>query len=51
MSHIQEEQRPVRQIAIWIDHREAILANFTDAHLLREEEILSEVGPYIPQNS
>jgi hypothetical protein len=34
--------RALRQIAIWIDHREAILAIFNDAHLLREEEIFSE---------
>ena len=46
MSHTHEEQRPVHQIAIWIDHREAILARFNDAHLLREEEIFSEVGPH-----
>ncbi len=45
MSYIQQEQQPVHQIAIWIDHREAILAFFNDVHLLREEEIFSEAGP------
>lgn len=39
-------QHAKRQIAIWIDHREAILAIFKDAHLLREEEIFSEAGPH-----
>jgi len=41
-----QEDHPLHQIAIWIDHREAILAIFNDAHLLREEEILSAVGPH-----
>lgn len=46
MSDAQQEQRSIRQIAIWIDHREAIMAIFTDAHLLREEELFSGVGPH-----
>ncbi len=46
MSHNQQEQRSVRQIAIWVDHREAIMAIFTDAHLLQEEELFSGVGPH-----
>jgi len=46
MSHTPKEQHPVRQIAIWIDHREAIMAKFTNAHLLREEELFSDVGPH-----
>ena len=46
MSRTRSEQRPARQIAVWIDHREAILAVFTDAHLLREEELFSGVGPH-----
>ena len=46
MSHSQQEQHSVRQIAIWIDHREAIMAVFADAHLLREEELFSGVGPH-----
>lgn len=40
------QHHPARQIAIWIDHREAILAIFTDAHLLREEELFSGAGPH-----
>lgn len=46
MSHDQQEQHPVSQIAIWVDHREAIVAVFVDAHLLREEELFSGVGPH-----
>ena len=46
MSNTQQEGQPIRQIAIWIDHREAILAIFNDVHLLREEEIFSEAGPH-----
>jgi stalled ribosome rescue protein Dom34 len=46
MSRILQDQHPVRQIAVWIDHHEAILAIFNDAHLLREDEIFSEVGPH-----
>lgn len=38
--------RPLRQIAVWVDHREAILAIFEDAHLLHEAELFSEVGPH-----
>ena len=45
MSRINNEHHSLRQIAIWIDHREAILAIFKDAHLLREQEIFSEAGP------
>jgi stalled ribosome rescue protein Dom34 len=46
MSHTQQEQRSVRQIAIWIDHREAIMAEFTDTHLQHEEELFSGVSPH-----
>jgi stalled ribosome rescue protein Dom34 len=46
MSRTHYDQHSLRQIAIWIDHREAILVIFQDAHLLREEEIFSEVGPH-----
>lgn len=40
-------QHPTRQIAVWVDHREAILAIFTDAHLLHEDELFSDAGPHI----
>ena len=46
MSRINNEHRNLRQIAIWIDHREAILAIFKDVHLMREQEIFSEAGPH-----
>ena len=46
MSRILQDQHTTRQIAVWIDHREAILAIFHDAHLLHEDEIFSEVGPH-----
>ncbi len=46
MSHMNNGQHSLRQIAIWIDHREAIIAIFKDAHLLREKEIFSEAGPH-----
>ena len=46
MSKARQLKQALRQIAVWIDHREAILVFFTDAHLLREEEIFSEVGPH-----
>jgi stalled ribosome rescue protein Dom34 len=46
MSHAQEEQKHLQQVAIWVDHQEAVLAIFTDAHLLREEELFSNVGPH-----
>lgn len=46
MSYIKEEQHQVHQIAIWIDHREAILASFKDAHLMNEEELFSGVAPH-----
>ena len=42
----QHGQHSKRQIAIWVDHREAILAIFKDVHLLKEEEIFSEAGPH-----
>jgi peptide subunit release factor 1 (eRF1) len=34
-----------RQIAIWIDHHEALLAKFQNEQFIREQEIDSEVGP------
>jgi peptide subunit release factor 1 (eRF1) len=46
MNHNDHEAKPIRQIAVWIDHREAILAIFTDAHLIQEEELFSEAGPH-----
>ena len=46
MSYHHSKHHELRQIAIWIDHREAMLAIFNNAHLLREEEIFSEVGPH-----
>lgn len=46
MSHTHNETPVLRQIAIWIDHREALLAIFNNAHLLREEELFSEVEPH-----
>jgi stalled ribosome rescue protein Dom34 len=46
MSRTYHETHALRQIAVWIDHREAILAIFKDAHLLREEEIFSEASSY-----
>jgi stalled ribosome rescue protein Dom34 len=46
MSRLHHETRALRQIAVWIDHREAILAVFANAHLLREGEIFSEAGPH-----
>ena len=36
----------LKQVAVWIDHREAILAIFKNAHLLREDELFSEAGPH-----
>jgi HEAT repeat protein len=44
MLRIPQKQRSVRQIAVWVNHREAILGIFTDVHLLREEELLSGVS-------
>jgi len=35
-----------RQIAIWIDHHEALLAKFQDKNLTREEDFVSEAGPH-----
>jgi len=46
MSHMNNGQHNLRQIAIWVNHREAILAIFNDAHLLREKEVFSEAGPH-----
>jgi stalled ribosome rescue protein Dom34 len=46
MSNTHQEQKTLRQVAVWIDHREAIVINFKNAHLLREEEIFSEAGPH-----
>lgn len=46
MSRTNNDQHNLRQIAIWVDHREAILAIFKDAHLLQEKEIFSEAGPH-----
>ena len=46
MSHNQQEQHSLRQIVVWLDHREAILLSFNDAHLLHEEELFSDVAPH-----
>lgn len=46
MTKPRQVKHSLRQIAVWIDQREAIMAIFTDAHLLREEEIFSDVGPH-----
>lgn len=47
MSTNHYKDHPVRQIAVWIDHQEAFVAIFTNAHLLREEELFSGAGPHI----
>jgi peptide subunit release factor 1 (eRF1) len=35
-----------RRVAIWIDHREAILITFRGEQVTGEEELFSEVGPH-----
>lgn len=40
------EHNAPRRVAIWIDHREALLVAFVADQLQREEEIVSEVGPH-----
>jgi peptide subunit release factor 1 (eRF1) len=45
MSNTNVETGSLHQAAVWIDHREALLAILTDAHLKREEEIYSKAGP------
>ena len=35
-----------RRVAIWIDHREAILITFHGEQVTGEEELFSEVGPH-----
>jgi hypothetical protein len=35
-----------RRVAIWIDHREAILIAFRGEKVTGEEEVLSEAGPH-----
>lgn len=45
MTQPHNNHHPLKQIAVWVDHREAILAIFQDAHLLREEDLFSEAGP------
>ena len=35
-----------RRVAIWIDHREAILITFNGEQVADEEELFSEVGPH-----
>lgn len=39
-------QQTPRRVAIWIDHREAILVTFIGDHLKAEEQISSEAGPH-----
>jgi stalled ribosome rescue protein Dom34 len=46
MTQSQKNHRPLHQIAVWVDHREAILAFFENVHLLREEELFSEAGSH-----
>lgn len=46
MSYKHKTIQSLKQIAVWIDHREAILAIFKNAHLLREDELFSEAGPH-----
>jgi peptide subunit release factor 1 (eRF1) len=36
----------LRRVAIWIDHREALLVAFVADQLQREEELVSEVRPH-----
>jgi peptide subunit release factor 1 (eRF1) len=36
----------LRSVAIWIDHREAVLITLNGAQVTDEEEIFSEVGPH-----
>jgi peptide subunit release factor 1 (eRF1) len=38
-------QRP-RRVAIWIDHRDAILVTFRGEQVTGEEELFSEIGPH-----
>jgi hypothetical protein len=40
-----KHHRP-RRVAIWIDHREAILITFHGDQVADEEELFSEVGPH-----
>ena len=35
-----------RRVAIWIDHREAILITLNGAQVIDEEEVFSEAGPH-----
>jgi len=46
MTHKQKTTPSLKQVAVWIDHREAILVIFKNAHLLHEEELFSEAGPH-----
>jgi stalled ribosome rescue protein Dom34 len=45
MTKTTSHQHSLRQVAVWVDHREAIVTIFKDAHLLHEEEIFSEANP------
>lgn len=40
------DRHMLRRVAIWIDHREAILITLTGAQVTDEEEIYSEAGPH-----
>jgi len=40
------ERHMLRRVAIWIDHREAILVTLNGAQVTDEEEIFSEAGPH-----
>ena len=40
------ERHALRRVAIWIDHREAVLVTLNGAQVTDEEEIHSEAGPH-----
>jgi len=44
MTKTTSHEHSLRQVAVWVDHREAIVTTFKDAHLLHEEEIFSEAN-------
>jgi peptide subunit release factor 1 (eRF1) len=39
-------KRSTRRVAIWIDHREAILVAFVGDDLAKQQELLSDAGPH-----
>jgi len=46
MTYKHKTSPSLKQVAVWIDHRKAVLAIFKNAHLLREEKLFSEAGPH-----